>query len=118
MCSLYCWLFQLLLKENNRVRSKIPTAFEVLMDPHLQILNEILRPGLSSYTWSSLKISEYVEAVYEGLANLELLIDRANQLTGKCEHTADWLIAASNLKLLAAIMVVKMVCLSMVKYLM
>ncbi|KAF6020163.1 DNAH5 [Bugula neritina] len=71
----------LLLKENSRVRSKIPAAFELLMEPHIHHLDDIISPGISSYTWSSLKIEEYVEAVYAGLAELELLIDRANQLT-------------------------------------
>lgn len=52
------------------------------MEPHIHHLDDIISPGISSYTWSSLKIEEYVEAVYAGLAELELLIDRANQLTG------------------------------------
>ena len=52
------------------------------MEPHIHHLDDIISPGLSAFTWSSLKIGQYVEAVYEGLAELELLIDRANQLTG------------------------------------
>lgn len=79
----YISLFQLLLKENNRVRAKIPSFFEFLMEPHIRHLDEIISPGLSALTWSSLKINEFCEKVYAGLAELELLIDRANQLTGK-----------------------------------
>lgn len=59
------------------------------MEPHIRRLDEIISPGLSSYTWSSLKISNFVAVVYEGLAHLELMIDRANQLTGDwfvCHH--------------------------------
>lgn len=78
----YC-LLQLLLKENSRVRSKIPSFFELLMEPHIRHLDEIISPGLSSLTWSSLKISQFITKVYDGLAQLELLIDRANQLTGR-----------------------------------
>lgn len=52
------------------------------MEPHIRHLDEIISPGLSSYTWSSLKINNFVTAVYDGLAQLELMIDRANQLTG------------------------------------
>lgn len=52
------------------------------MEPHIHHLDDIISPGLSAFTWSSLKIGQYVEMVYEGLAELELLIDRANQLTG------------------------------------
>lgn len=64
------------------MRAKIPSFFELLMEPHIRHLDEIISPGLSSLTWSSLKISQFVSAVYDGLAELELLIDRANQLTG------------------------------------
>lgn len=64
------------------MRAKIPAAFELLMEPHIHNLDEIMSPGLSAFTWSSLKIQNYVDAVYTGLEELELLIDRANQLTG------------------------------------
>jgi len=53
------------------------------MEPHIRHLDDIISPGLSALTWTSLKINQYISTVYHGLSELELLIDRANQLTGK-----------------------------------
>lgn len=73
------------------MRSKIPSAFELLMEPHIHNLDDIMSPGLSAFTWSSLKITHYIDSVYEGLSELELLIDRANQLTGiVAAHITAW----------------------------
>ncbi|XP_052714224.1 dynein axonemal heavy chain 5-like isoform X2 [Crassostrea angulata] len=71
---------QMLLQENKRVRSKIPTAFESLMGPHVSKVDKRLEPGLSKLSWTSLNIQEYIQEVYSVLGELELLMDRAHDL--------------------------------------
>ena len=70
----------MMLKENSRVRSKIPTAFEPLMDVHISKVEEAIEPGVSNLTWTSLNIKDYISGVFKELAELELLLDRANDL--------------------------------------
>lgn len=43
-------------------------------------MDKALEPGLVKLTWTSLMISSYVSRVYEALHDLELLMDRANDL--------------------------------------
>ena len=71
---------QQLLVENARVRTKIPVAFESLMGPHLLKVDTVMSPGLTKLTWTSLNIDNYIHVVYDALAELELLMDRANDL--------------------------------------
>lgn len=66
--------------EDQRVRGKIPAAFEPLMGPHLFKVDNALAPGLAKLTWTSMNIDMYVKNVYDALAELELLMDRANDL--------------------------------------
>ena len=56
---------------------KIPELFETLMVPHCQKVNDIIEPGLTFLTWSSLNIASFVQSIHKGLHSLELLIDRA-----------------------------------------
>ncbi|XP_077982678.1 dynein axonemal heavy chain 5-like [Glandiceps talaboti] len=71
---------QMLLAEVKRVCSKIHVAFEPLMAPHLNKLDDAVNPGLNTLTWTSLTIDTYVDSVYDTLGELELLMDRANDL--------------------------------------
>ena len=40
----------------------------------------MLEPGLTKLTWTSINIEEYIERVYSALSELELMMDRANDL--------------------------------------
>ena len=71
----------MLLQENKRVRTKIPPAFETLIAPHMSRVDDAIEPGLTMLTWTSLNMDRYIENVYARLAELELLMDRANDLT-------------------------------------
>ncbi|XP_056016925.1 dynein axonemal heavy chain 5-like isoform X3 [Ostrea edulis] len=71
---------QMLLQENKRVRSKIPTAFESLMGPHISKVDKRLESGLNKLSWTSLNIQDYIQEVYGVLGELELLMDRAHDL--------------------------------------
>lgn len=69
-----------MLEERNRVLGKIPTAFRPLFGPHLTKLEAAIEPGLTMLTWTSMNITTYLETVYEALQEVELLIDRSNDL--------------------------------------
>src|SRR6218665_192751 len=69
-----------MLQENVRVRAKIPQAFDQLMVLHLEKLDRAIDPGLTRLTWTSVNIDQYVVDVYAALRNLELLLDRVNDL--------------------------------------
>ncbi len=58
----------------------VPAAFEPLMGPHLNAVDKSLEPGLTKLTWTSLNINHFVESVYTSLDDLELLMNRANDL--------------------------------------
>lgn len=62
--------------ENNRVRAKVPELFSPLMGPHLEKVDEVLSPGLTVLSWSSLNLGSFIDAVYASLNELDLLIDR------------------------------------------
>lgn len=72
---------QMMLQENQRVRNMIPTAFEALMGPHTGKVDATIDPGLTILTWTSMNIKEYVQEVYTELQALELLMDRAHDVT-------------------------------------
>ncbi|XP_064201033.1 dynein axonemal heavy chain 5 isoform X1 [Anguilla rostrata] len=71
---------QLVLTENARVRGKIQTAFLQLATPHLAKVDEAVLPGLTFLNWSSLNIEKYINRIMTALADLELLMDRVNDL--------------------------------------
>lgn len=65
-----------MVNENNRVRGKVSELFAPLMAPHLEKVDEVLSPGLTLLSWSSLSLGSFIDAVYASLKELELLIDR------------------------------------------
>ncbi|TNN79750.1 Dynein heavy chain 5, axonemal [Liparis tanakae] len=71
---------QLMLSENIRVRSKIQCAFEQLAMPHVAKVDEAIQPGLTSINWTSLNIDKYLSRIDKALVDLELLMDRVNDL--------------------------------------
>ncbi|XP_075937500.1 dynein axonemal heavy chain 5 isoform X1 [Anarhichas minor] len=71
---------QLMLSENTRVRSKIQCAFEQLAMPHVAKVDEAIQPGLTSINWTSLNIDKYLGRIDKALVDLELLMDRVNDL--------------------------------------
>ncbi|KAK6326444.1 hypothetical protein J4Q44_G00020890 [Coregonus suidteri] len=71
---------QLVLTENARVRAKIQSAFEQLVMPHVAKVDEAILPGLTSLNWTSLNIDKYLSRINSALTDLELLMDRVNDL--------------------------------------
>ncbi|XP_023670867.2 dynein axonemal heavy chain 5 isoform X1 [Paramormyrops kingsleyae] len=71
---------QLMLAENTRVRAKIQSVFEQLATPHVAKVDEAVLPGLTSLNWTSMNIEKYLDRVMAALADLELLVDKVNDL--------------------------------------
>ncbi|XP_016864671.1 dynein axonemal heavy chain 5 isoform X7 [Homo sapiens] len=71
---------KMMLAEYQRVKSKIPAAIEQLIVPHLAKVDEALQPGLAALTWTSLNIEAYLENTFAKIKDLELLLDRVNDL--------------------------------------
>ncbi|XP_041488031.1 dynein heavy chain 5, axonemal [Microtus oregoni] len=71
---------KMMLSEYQRVKSKMPPAIEQLMVPHLARVDEALQPGLAALTWTSLNIETYLENAFAKIKDLELLLDRVNDL--------------------------------------
>ncbi|XP_060937369.1 dynein axonemal heavy chain 5 isoform X1 [Limanda limanda] len=71
---------QLMLTENTRVRSKINSVFEQLATPHVAKVDEAIQPGLTSLSWRSPNIDKYLSNIDKTLVDLELLMDRVNDL--------------------------------------
>ena len=52
-----------LVEKNKRLREKIKQPFEALLAPKIHRLNDIIKPGLTSLTWASLTIDDFINAV-------------------------------------------------------
>lgn len=57
-----------------------PVAFEQLMIPRFNVLEQALTPGCLTLTWVSPNIEEYCQNVFKELENLDLVLRRANDL--------------------------------------
>jgi len=52
-----------LVEKNKRLRENIKQPFEALLAPKIHRLNDIIKPGLTSITWTSLTIDDFVNNV-------------------------------------------------------
>jgi len=52
-----------LVEKNKRLREKIKQPFEALLAPKIHRLNDIIKPGLTSLTWASLTIDDFIVTV-------------------------------------------------------
>ncbi|XP_066479011.1 dynein axonemal heavy chain 5 [Tiliqua scincoides] len=71
---------QMMLAEYKRVKSKIQAPLNTLMTPHLAKVDDAIRPGMTTLTWTSLNIEKYLQNILDKLADLELLLDQINDL--------------------------------------
>ncbi|XP_027744226.1 dynein heavy chain 5, axonemal isoform X1 [Empidonax traillii] len=69
-----------MLAEYKRIKMKIQHPIEQLMVPRLANVDDAIQPGLMLLTWTSLDIEKYINTVFHKLAELELLLDRVNDL--------------------------------------
>eukprot|EP00820_Chromera_velia_P029268 Cvel_12266.t1-p1 / transcript=Cvel_12266.t1 / gene=Cvel_12266 / organism=Chromera_velia_CCMP2878 / gene_product=Dynein gamma chain, flagellar outer arm, putative / transcript_product=Dynein gamma chain, flagellar outer arm, putative / location=Cvel_scaffold794:55107-67642(+) / protein_length=1727 / sequence_SO=supercontig / SO=protein_coding / is_pseudo=false len=63
-----------ILKEYRRITAMIRPIASQLLKPHLDNLEFILRPGMTSLTWTSMNIDVYLNSVSLGLHKLEQLV--------------------------------------------
>ena len=52
-----------LVEKNKQLREKIKQPFEALLAPKIHRLNDVIKPGLTSITWTSLTIDDFVTTV-------------------------------------------------------
>jgi dynein heavy chain len=71
---------QYVLREYERIVSKIRPNTKSLLVPHLEDLEYKLRPGMVTLTWTSMNIDGYLHHVHQGLAKLEQLIININDI--------------------------------------
>nr|XP_018671052.1 dynein heavy chain 5, axonemal isoform X3 [Ciona intestinalis] len=69
-----------LLSENTRIRDKIHSSILPLTTPHTMKVDDALEPGLTLLSWTSINIEQFIENSHSSLAELELLLDRVNDL--------------------------------------
>lgn len=68
------------LKEYERIISKIKPICKTLIGPHVEDLELKLRPGMVTLTWTSMNIDSYLHNVHNGLNKLEQLIITVNDI--------------------------------------
>lgn len=68
------------LKEYERILSKIKPICKTLIGPHVEDLELKLRPGMVTLTWTSMNIDSYLHNVHAGLNKLEQLIITVNDI--------------------------------------
>ncbi|CAF4402891.1 unnamed protein product [Rotaria socialis] len=69
-----------LVEKNKQLREKIKQPFEALLTPKIHRLNDIIHPGLTSITWVSLTIDDFVNTVNSALDEFNLSLERINNL--------------------------------------
>jgi len=90
-------MLQLLLSESRRVRAKINPHLEKLMVPRVEKMWSAFEPGLNSVNWLSVNIEVFLGAVQQAVTELELIVDRSNDLISNRIDEALQLMAAETL---------------------
>jgi len=84
-----CYLNELTfaLKEYERVLALVPPVCKPIIRPHLEDLDRKIQPGMVILTWASMNIDGFLNRVHTGLAKLEELIQRINDIMdNRIEH--------------------------------
>ena len=71
---------KLIVEEYRRIKTSVPAAYEQLLVPRFQQLDQVIMPGCLSMTWVSPNIDEYCDNVFKELENMDLVLKRANDL--------------------------------------
>ncbi|CAF3729197.1 unnamed protein product [Adineta steineri] len=69
-----------LVEKNKQLRENIKQPFEALLAPKIHRLNDTMKPGLTSITWTSLTIDDFVNTVNSALDEFSLILERMNNL--------------------------------------
>eukprot|EP00899_Mesostigma_viride_P009796 jgi/Mesvir1/18818/Mv04309-RA.2 len=68
------------LREYDRVMASILVVAKPLLGPHLDDLDKKIQPGMFILTWTSMNIDGYLHRIHNGLARLEELIRKINDM--------------------------------------
>lgn len=69
---------EFVLKEYKRVTGGIRSILARLLKPHVDFLDLVMRPGMTTLSWTSLNIDSFIESVWHELARLERLVSTVN----------------------------------------
>ena len=69
-----------IIKEYNRIMDGVLPVARPLLRPQLEDLDRRLSAGLTTLTWTSLNIDAYMTRIYAGLAQLEELVRKINDV--------------------------------------
>lgn len=64
-----------MVSEYDRVLSKVPELFSILIIPHKERLDVSLSPGLTSLRWTSINIQTYVDSSHAAIGQFEQFVD-------------------------------------------
>ncbi|PFH32514.1 putative dynein gamma chain, flagellar outer arm [Besnoitia besnoiti] len=92
--------FTHVLEEYRRISSMIRPITAALLQPHLNSVEKLLKPGETTLTWISMNIESYLQSLYAGLAKLEQLVVTVNDIV---ENRID-----GNLQALSRVMIVQL----------
>lgn len=68
------------LKEYDRITSRIIPIVRAMIRPHLEDLERKIQPGMTVLTWTSMNIDAYLHRVHSGLGKLEELVMKTNDI--------------------------------------
>jgi dynein heavy chain, axonemal len=71
-----------LVEKNKNLRSKMKQPFEALLAPKINCLNDMIKPGLTSLTWASLTIDDYIVTVR--CSSIVVIVIAARCCLGQC----------------------------------
>lgn len=60
--------------------SRVSPVLRALIKPHLADLERVMRPGMTSMTWTSMNIDSFVSAVQSSLSRFEFLINQMKDI--------------------------------------
>ena len=88
------------LKEYKRVTATVKPVLAPLLKVHVDNLEYVMRPGLTSLTWTSMNLDTYLEEIWEELERFEILVSSMNDII---EHRVE-----GNLKQVANMLLVSL----------
>ncbi|KAK9865923.1 hypothetical protein WJX84_001850 [Apatococcus fuscideae] len=68
------WLQRMGMPERERVMGQIPMVVKPLLKPHLENLEQKMKPGMTILLWTSMNIDGYLHHIHSALARLEGLV--------------------------------------------